>query len=242
MRTAEPLIRLHHDYGDRRVLLDVWRVNEYRGEPRGLEAQPVDWVAPDDLPAIDLLEADRPIITALRMPCVARCMAGAAALATAAESRRPESLLWRPLVETVMSADIPELVRQARRAGHRVIVTGNSISAVRLAADCGADGLLLESPGAMRSIDPEGAFLVGAICASPAEAAAATAAGAHFLVLLRGSGLAEPRRLARMVQQLGLPAYLGWYPDAGSLELARASGAHGCAIGPAAKVAGGHIA
>lgn len=63
---AEPLLVLVHTYPDREVELDVWLVHAYRGEPAGLEGQPLRWVALDALPHVGLLEADRPIIEALR--------------------------------------------------------------------------------------------------------------------------------------------------------------------------------
>ena len=49
VRAHRPLISIRHDYPDRRVLLDVHRVTEYQGEPRGLEGQPLAWVASSDL-------------------------------------------------------------------------------------------------------------------------------------------------------------------------------------------------
>ena len=63
---AEPLIRYTHDYPDRRVLLDVWRVTAFRGEPAGLEGQPLRWAPVDGLLDAGLLPADLPIIEALR--------------------------------------------------------------------------------------------------------------------------------------------------------------------------------
>lgn len=62
---AERMLELTHDYPDRHVELFMWRVTEYRGEPRGLDGQALKWVAPADLPNEDLLEADRPIVAAL---------------------------------------------------------------------------------------------------------------------------------------------------------------------------------
>lgn len=40
---AEPLIEIQHDYGDKRVLLDVWMVTSFSGSPRGNEGQPIEW-------------------------------------------------------------------------------------------------------------------------------------------------------------------------------------------------------
>jgi 8-oxo-dGTP diphosphatase len=70
VRKQRPLIRVHHDYGDRHVLLDVHRVTEYEGEPRGREGQPLDWVAPMAMRPELFPAADRPIISALRLPAL----------------------------------------------------------------------------------------------------------------------------------------------------------------------------
>lgn len=65
---SRPLIQVHHDYGDRRVLLDVHRVTAFAGTPVGREGQPLDWRHPEDMDPADFPAADRPIITALRWP------------------------------------------------------------------------------------------------------------------------------------------------------------------------------
>ena len=65
---SRPLIRIHHDYGDRHILLDVRRVDAFGGTPQGLEGQPLDWLAPEDMDPAAFPAADRPIIAALRLP------------------------------------------------------------------------------------------------------------------------------------------------------------------------------
>ena len=40
---------LEHDYQDKQVLLDIHLVREWRGEPRGLEGQPLAWVTAEAL-------------------------------------------------------------------------------------------------------------------------------------------------------------------------------------------------
>ena len=37
---ARPLIQVRHDYPDKQVLLDVWEVSAFTGEPHGAEGQP----------------------------------------------------------------------------------------------------------------------------------------------------------------------------------------------------------
>jgi 8-oxo-dGTP diphosphatase len=65
---ARPLIRIYHDYPDRRVLLDVWRIDGYSGEPHGREGQAVAWVRLDCLEEHAFPVANRPIIQALQLP------------------------------------------------------------------------------------------------------------------------------------------------------------------------------
>jgi 8-oxo-dGTP diphosphatase len=66
--TLRPLIRVHHayDYGD--VLIDMWVVRQYSGEPRGLDGQALRWCTRDELESVELLPADGPIVAALRLP------------------------------------------------------------------------------------------------------------------------------------------------------------------------------
>ena len=63
-----PLIRVRHayDYGD--VLIDMWVVRQYSGEPRGLDGQALRWCTQDELESVELLPADGPIVAALRLP------------------------------------------------------------------------------------------------------------------------------------------------------------------------------
>lgn len=69
---ARPLCLVEHDYGDKRVLLDVWQVWHYEGTPRGLEGQPLRWVFTGELRTSDFPAANRNIIRSLRLPeCIA---------------------------------------------------------------------------------------------------------------------------------------------------------------------------
>ncbi len=65
LQRCHPLLQLRHDYADRVVELEVFVVDDYRGEPRGLEAQALKWVPAAQLGEQALLPADRPIIEAL---------------------------------------------------------------------------------------------------------------------------------------------------------------------------------
>jgi mutator protein MutT len=63
---ATPLIAYEHEYPHRRVLLDLWVVISYSGEPQPLDAPALQWTAIDELQRVGLLAADLPMIPALR--------------------------------------------------------------------------------------------------------------------------------------------------------------------------------
>lgn len=66
--STRPLCLVEHDYGDKKVVLDVWQVTRYRGTPSGLEGQPLRWVAVDDLQAGQFPAANRTIIRNIQLP------------------------------------------------------------------------------------------------------------------------------------------------------------------------------
>jgi len=68
VRSARPLIRVRHAYPERTVLLDTWVVERFDGCPAGCEGQPLAWVRDTEFDAYPLPSADRPIVTALRLP------------------------------------------------------------------------------------------------------------------------------------------------------------------------------
>lgn len=63
-----PLIKLQHNYPERQVLLDVWRVDSFVGTAHGRENQPIAWVQPDELIQYVFPKGNRPIISAVRLP------------------------------------------------------------------------------------------------------------------------------------------------------------------------------
>ena len=66
--TPRPLIRVRHAYPSREVLLDIWVVRRYSGDPEGLDGQALRWCTEEGLATVDLLPADKPIVAALRLP------------------------------------------------------------------------------------------------------------------------------------------------------------------------------
>lgn len=65
---AEPLITVRHSYPDRKVKLEVFRVDRFEGIPSGMLGQPIRWVKPDELHQFAFPAANRPIVTAAKLP------------------------------------------------------------------------------------------------------------------------------------------------------------------------------
>ena len=62
---SEPFMTLDHDYGDQCVCLAVHRVTSWRGEPSGMEGQPLAWEQPANLTDWPFPAANQPILTRL---------------------------------------------------------------------------------------------------------------------------------------------------------------------------------
>ena len=69
VRQAKPLIRFRHDYSNRSIVLDTWRVTAFDGEPRGCEGQALRWLPVEQFADVSpLLPTVVPIEQALRTP------------------------------------------------------------------------------------------------------------------------------------------------------------------------------
>jgi 8-oxo-dGTP diphosphatase len=62
---SEPFMTLEHDYGDQCMCLAVHRVTSWRGEPSGMEGQPLAWEQPANLTDWPFPAANQPILTRL---------------------------------------------------------------------------------------------------------------------------------------------------------------------------------
>lgn len=185
----QPLIAVHHDYGDARVLLDVWQVDDWRGEPHGREGQPLAWVDAQRLGEYAFPAADRPVLRALRLP--EHC------LVTPPPGR--DDGRWLDAVEQAVSSGVRLVQVRAPGVGRarllalaagvvtrcgdraRVLVNADPV----LAADCGAAGVHLDSRRLWRTrrrpLPAED--LVGASCHDAADLAQAEAVDADFALL-----------------------------------------------------------
>ncbi len=185
-----PLIQVKHHYPDRSVLLDVHLVTAYEGEARGMEGQPLAWVAPQDLAGYPLPAADRPIVAALNLPD--------RYLITGADPLDPEQFLARlgralerglalvqlravGLSDTSLADLAESAVALCHRKGARLLLNGPP----DLAEQVGADGVHLNSQR-LRTLDERPLNrdrLVAASCHSVEELVKAAALGADFAVL-----------------------------------------------------------
>ena len=65
---SKPLIQVRHDYGDKKIFLDVYLVTDWQSEPVGKEGQPLAWTSLNEMERYDMPAADEPIIKALNLP------------------------------------------------------------------------------------------------------------------------------------------------------------------------------
>ena len=65
VQACTSLTQIRHEYSDKSVLLDVWRIEEYSGIPQGKEGQAIEWRALSKLRAADFPKANELIIHAL---------------------------------------------------------------------------------------------------------------------------------------------------------------------------------
>lgn len=60
-----PLIKVSHDYGDKKVLLDVYIIDNYQGEPCAQEGQEEGWYSLSQLKTLDFPKANEAIVEAV---------------------------------------------------------------------------------------------------------------------------------------------------------------------------------
>lgn len=245
VQAAHPLIRVRHEYNDKTVFLDVWRVTAYEGEPIGREGQCIKWVHRDALTALDWLEANRPIVQAVRLP----------ALYLITDAERVAHADFLPILERALRAGArllqlraPQLESRAyeqvarsivpicHRYGAQVLLNADP----ELVRGCGADGVHLNSRRlrASRTRPLGSEHWVAASTHDAEELACAAALGVDFVVLAPVlPSLSHPQRPAlgwerfrALVAASALPAYALGGMGAEHLSMARAHGAQGLSM------------
>jgi 8-oxo-dGTP diphosphatase len=65
---ATPLIKIPYHYPDKSVVLDVFSVTEFTGEPHGVEGQDTGWFTLAEFDGLSFPAANAPIVNAVRLP------------------------------------------------------------------------------------------------------------------------------------------------------------------------------
>ena len=204
---ARPLLKVRHEYpagvaGDlpRRVLIDAWVVTGWRGMPAGLDRQQLKWVTPEELESVDLLEADAPLVTALRLPAVlARATDAVSLRARAARAPRSRERLgwWLDGAWDFTDAHTREVLAEVRARGDVLLAGG--------AQWCSAAGECLDGVVWAESQSPQPlpvGLLAGQVANTLLAARAAEKAGMRF-VCVRDPSL--DARALEVLSTVGLP-------------------------------------
>ncbi|ALP51772.1 thiamine monophosphate synthase [Candidatus Tenderia electrophaga] len=240
---ARPLIRVKHAYPDRSVLLDVWRVDGFRGTPHGREGQPLAWCHVDELSRWDFPAANRPIIAAAQLPdCYLitpepdAVDAFLAQLQQAlAQGIRLLQLRAKGLAAEAYKALAQQVVPLCHAHGARVLLNGEP----DWVAEVGADGIQLSS-GRLHSLSQrplDKSLLVAASCHSREELHKALQLEADFALLspikwTQSHPDTEPLgwdEMRRLVDEMPIPVYALGGVSRDDLAQAFAAGGQGIA-------------
>jgi 8-oxo-dGTP diphosphatase len=241
---AHSWLQLSHNYPERRVHLDVWRVRAFSGTPQAREGQALAWVRPQELADWRLLPADAPIVTALQWPphMLVTPSPGsdwrtffAALDATLEDGVEFVQLRAPQLPEAEYAALARATIKLCREHGAHIVLNQEP----GLAKDLGADGVHLNSVRLSRTrVRPlPQDFLVGASCHDESQMRQAQAAGADYLVVgpvlatpsHPGGGVLDWEGFARLAALSPLPIYAIGGMRSEHLQKIRALGGHGIA-------------
>ncbi len=247
--SSKPLIRLRHDYADRSVVLDIHRVLGYQGTPSGREGQALDWQRPERMDPARFPAADRPAISALRLPnryliTGADADAGhtdpdafVARLEQALARAAPRMVQLRaPGLDAEAYAQLAQRCAEVCRAAQAPLLLNCD---PKRAAELPGTGLhLTEARLSALSARPEiGKPLIGASCHSARALAKAAALELDYALLspvrhTRSHADAVPlgwSRFAELVEDACLPVYALGGLDEADLDTAIRHGAQGIA-------------
>jgi len=245
IESARPLIRVPHEYAEKRIVLDVWRVAAWSGSPEPREGQRLAWAELDALDRVPMPDADRPAVTALRLPSrylVTPVFEPAQADELVAGIERACTRGVRLIQLRQPHWPIDALAAVARRAfatcrarGARLLLNADA----RLAAILGLDGVHLPARVAasltQRPLQRE--RWVGVSCHDARELAHAVAIGADFATLspvFETPSHADAQPLGwecfeELVAEATIPVYALGGLEADDIDAAQMAGAQGVA-------------
>ncbi len=185
-----PLIRIRHDYAERKVLLDVHRIEAYDGTAYGREGQAVQWVNHADLHEWPMPAANLPIIHAVQLPdryliTPARSARGAAFIDSLQVCLQSGIRLIQYRDNDVDDDQYMDMAGQIIELAHRYDARVILNRTQEVFQRCPADGLHLSSSRllvlAQRPV-PADVYL-SASCHDSAEVRQANSIGADFIVV-----------------------------------------------------------
>ncbi|MBD3609884.1 MAG: Nudix family hydrolase, partial [Gammaproteobacteria bacterium] len=238
-----PLIRIHHDYGDKQVLLDVWTVSRFEGAPQGREGQEIIWVSDNELEQYDFPAANAPIVTAAQLPD------------TYLITPEPEDInKFLTELENTLKHDIHMVQLRAKRLSdeeyiglaERVLRICHKHKAklllnhnIDILQHVDADGIHLSSAklSGLDSINMPKQKLLSASCHNEDEIEKANELGIDFVLVSPvmptlshpGAATLDWRGLYRLSEQAKMPVYALGGMDIDDIEQARTYGAQGIA-------------
>ena len=237
-RAFAPLISLPWRYPEKSIRLHVLRVTDWRGEPHPREGHPLRWVSTQEMQPAQMPAADRPIVTALRLPAHYAITPAALDLASVGARLRASGELLQLRLPGHDRAEVRALANallaRAPELKSRLLVNHD----IELARELGIGVHLRASQvRELRERPLPATQWVGASCHDADELECAAVIGADFATLspVRATAShpdASPlgwERFAELVREARLPVYAlgGVGPD--DLERARGAGAQGVA-------------
>ncbi len=237
------LIRIPWYYPDKDIVLDVFDVLSYSGEPSSCEGQQLQWHALAELSGADMPPADRPVLAALKLPheyAISPEATNPAEFLSAldrllARGVRLVQLRGKTLSPELLRELVPAVLDRCRRANAQLLLNGD----IAMVREFGLDGVHLMSAQLMQLTSrplPVDQW-VGASCHNEIELQHAMAIGVDFVTLSPVSPTnSHPHApgmgwdgFAALCTQAALPVYaLGGLRSA-DVATARAHGAHGVA-------------
>ena len=239
-----PLLQVAYDYPDKSVLLDVWRVADYQGQPRGMEGQPVAWQHIHELSLHNFPPANKSIIHSLQL-ADQYMITGRFRDHGDFKSRLEKSLLNGNKIVQLRAKHVTDVDEYVELANIAYDICSNRQAklllntTVDLYQRCNADGLHLSSGSlfqyATRPVSKD--VLLSASCHNELELRQAQALGADMVLLspvketashpgVKGIGWHEFRRLSRLVS---CPVYALGGMDCSDIDEAKKSAAQGIA-------------
>lgn len=215
VQSAQPLIRISHDYPDKSVLLDVWRVAAFAGEPHGKEGQVVQWVPRHSLHHFEFPAANVPIVAAVQLPPVYVISPEAETLAEFIAQLRATLAAGFRLIQirtrNISQEEWPLLLAELRALKQRYPVQFLRNSAIAFPCADEFDGVHLTARDLVQmSQRPAGMRWVAASCHSLEEIRLAEKLGVDFVTL----SPVQPTLSHPDAQPLGMTQFAEWVEQA----------------------------